>query len=276
MPNIRLDDSRRSCSSKLCVAVFLLLVCLGSTVAAAAPRTQDDAERKRAFQLFKDGKYVDALPLFEKLASTAPDDSQVIETLGFLVFTQSGFLKDPEALKQARLRGRGLLARAQKMGANDDFLKAMLAAVPEGGGDDTTFSTRKEVEDAMRKGEAAFAKGNYDEAIKSYQLALLFDPNQYEAALFTGDVYYKSDRQDKAGDWFQRAIAINPDRETAYRYWGDSLMKQGKMNEARDQFIEAFIADPYNRLARTGFAHMGPGRRHSARQRWFRGWPRTA
>ncbi len=252
----RLDLELR-CLLNLCFAVSLVLTCLTTAFATVTMANQDDAERKRAFQLFKDGKYVEALPVLEKLAAATPNDREVIETLGFLVLTQSNYLKDSETRKQARVRGRELLARAEQMGANDDFLKYLLATVPENGGGDTTFSTKKEVDDAMRNGEAAFAKGNYDEAVKSYQLALLFDPNQYEAALFTGDVYYKSDRQEKAGEWFQRAIAINPDRETAYRYWGDSLMKQGKMNEARDKFIEAFINEPYNRLATGGFAQWG-------------------
>jgi tetratricopeptide (TPR) repeat protein len=244
-------------SLNFCFAVSLVLICLTSAFAGVITANQDAAERKRAFQLFQDGKYMEALPVFEKLAATTPNDREVIETLGFLVVTQSNYLKDPAARRQSRVRGRVLLARAEQMGANDNFLKYLLATVPENGGDDTTFSTKKEVEEAMRNGEAAFAKGDFDEAVKSYQLALLFDPRQYEAALFTGDVYYKSDRQDKAGEWFQRAVTINPDRETAYRYWGDSLMKQGKMNEARDKFIEAFIAEPYNRLASGGFAQWG-------------------
>jgi len=58
------------------------------------------------------------------------------------------------------------------MGANDNFLKYLLTTVPENGGDDTTFSTKKEVEEAMRNGEAAFAKGNLDEAVKAVRRAL--------------------------------------------------------------------------------------------------------
>ncbi len=244
-------------SLDFCFTVSLILTCLTSAFAAVASTNQDEAERKRAFQLFQDGKYMEALPAFEKLAATIPNDREVIETLGFLVVTQSNYLKDPATRRQSRVRGRELLARAEEMGANDNFLKHLLATLPENGGDDTTFSAKKEVEDAMRNGETAFARGDYDEAVKSYQLALLFDPNQYEAALFSGDVYYKADRQGKAAEWFQRAVTINPDRETAYRYWGDSLMKQGKMNEARDKFIEAFIAEPYNRLAAGRFAQWG-------------------
>ena len=99
-------------------------------------------------------------------------------------------------------------------------------------------STKKDVDEAMREGEAAFAKGEFPKALENYQRALLLDPKLYEAALFIGDIYFKSAEQDKAGEWFARAIEINPDRETAYRFWGDSLMKQGRVTEAGDKFVE--------------------------------------
>ena len=59
------------------------------------------------------------------------------------------------------------------MGANDNFLKYLLATVPEDGGDDTTFSTKKEVEEAMRNGEAAFAKGDFDKAVKEHPYVIV-------------------------------------------------------------------------------------------------------
>ena len=253
MVNNRLPKFRGFVNS--CVVVSLLLACLTATLPVARGGQQDDAERKRAFHLYKLGNYNEALPVFEKLAAATPNDREVVETLGLLVLGQAIYLKDATARKQARLRAREILVRAEKLGADDALLKTMLASIPADGGDDVSFSTKKEVDEAMRDGEAAFAKGNYAKATEAYQLALLFDPKLYEAALFTGDAYWRMGQSEVAGDWYAKAIAINPDRETAYRYWGDVLMKQGKTIEARDKFIEAFIAEPYNRLARNGFTH---------------------
>lgn len=233
------------------ILATLLLGFLLLTPSITIFAAQDDEERRRAFQLFKDAKHTEALPLFEKLAATYPNDPEVIETFGLLVMTQTSYLKDADARKQARIRGRELLLRAQKLGANSTLLKVMLERPVDV--DDSTFSTKKEVDDAMREGEGAFSSGNFPKAIEMYQRALLLDPTLYEAALFMGDVYFKTADQVKAGEWFARAIAIDPDRETAYRYWGDSLMKQGRMTEAQDKFVEAFIAEPYSRLARAGF-----------------------
>ena len=236
---------------KIGILVFLLLASFATATA------QDDPDRKRAFQVYGEGKYMDALPLFEQLALKYPEDPAVIENLGMLVFTQSAYLKTPEERKSARKRGRALLVQAQKLGANSTMLKALVEGIAPDGGEEGSFSPKQEIDEAMHEGEAAFAKGDFAKAIEMYQRALMLDPKLYEAALFTGDVYYKSADQIKAGEWFARAVAINPDRETAYRYWGDSLMKQGKVTEAGEKFVEAYIAEPYNRLARAGFVNWG-------------------
>src|SRR5689334_14265799 len=235
--------------------IGILVLLLAASVVTATG--QVDQDRQRAFQLYHDGKYVEALPLFEQLALKYPDDPAVIENLGMLVFTQSAYLKTPEERKSARKRGRALLVQAQKLGADDTMLSALIAGIAPDGGDDGSFSAKKEVDEAMHEGEAAFAKGDFPKALESYQRALLLDPTLYEAALYIGDVYFKTAEQVKAADWFGRAVKINPDRETAYRYWGDSLMKQGKVTEAGDKFVEAYIAEPYNRLARAGFVSWG-------------------
>jgi tetratricopeptide (TPR) repeat protein len=256
MDNALKTDAKGKGWFKILSTMFLIGLFLWPT-SHATFGAQDDAERRRAFQLYKEAKFPEALPLFEKLAVSYPNDAEVIETLAFLVLGKATYLKDAPGRKEARKQARKLLLRAEKLGANDPVLKSMLATIPADGGDDTSFSTKKEVEEAMREGEAAFAKGDFPKAIEMYQRALLFDPNLYEAALFTGDVYYKSAEQRKAGEWFARAIAINPDRETAYRYWGDSLMKQGRVTEAGDKFVEAYIAEPYSRMARAGIVNWG-------------------
>lgn len=236
--------------STLLVGLFLLAI-------SPAVNAQVDEDRRRAFQLYKDAKYVEALPLFEKLAVAYPEDRDVIENLGLLVITQSYYLKEPAARKEARRRGREILLRAQKLGAENALLSAMIANVPPDGGDDTSYSTKKEVNDAMREGESDFAKGDYSKALEAYQRALLLDPALYTAALFIGDVYFATAEQRKASEWFARAVEIDPHRETAYRYWGDSLIKQGRVTEAGDKFVEAYIADPYNRLTQAAFSNWG-------------------
>jgi len=122
--------------------------------------------------------------------------------------------------------------------------RVLLASLPEDGSE-VPFSNRKEVDAAMQRGEAAFANGEWDNAIKQYTLALDLDPKLYLAALDLGDTYFRLKEMDKAGQWFAKAIEINPNQETAYRYWGDALLSQGKMKEAREKFIQGLVAYPY-------------------------------
>src|SRR5215211_6683585 len=157
-------------SPKIGILVLLLLASVVNTAA------QDDSERQRAFQLYRDAKYVEALPLFEQLALKYPEDPAVIENLGMLVFAQSAYLKTPEERKTARKRGRALLVQAQKLGTNSALLTALIEGIAPDGGDDGSFSSKKEVDEAMHEGEAAFAKGEFPKAIEMYQRALLLDP----------------------------------------------------------------------------------------------------
>jgi tetratricopeptide (TPR) repeat protein len=235
----------------------LLLVIIVLPTSSTVFAVQDDPERQRAFVLFNEWKLSEALPLFEKLAVRYPEDPQVLETYGMIMIWHTPYLKDADARKEARRRGRELLLKAQRAGSNTALLKTMIESIPPDGGGDEKFSSKKEVDDAMREGEAAFARNDMPKALEFYQKALLLDPTMYEAALYTGDVYYKTADQKKASEWFGRAVAINPDRETAYRYWADSLMKQGRVTEAGDKFVEAYIAEPYSRLARAGFLNWG-------------------
>jgi Tfp pilus assembly protein PilF len=238
------------------VAVFAILLTLlgGSLFSAQAvsPQTpiptapKDDPERKHAFEVYKDGRMVEAMPLFEKLAATYPKDAVVWECWGVSILGYSQTLDDPEPRKKARLRARATLLRAKDLGDNSNLLQTLLAGLPEDGGN-LTYSPRQEVNEVMQRAEADFARGDLDKAADSYIQASLLDPNLYEAPLFTGDAFYKQHKPGSAGEWFKRAIQINPNRETAYRYWGDALVSQGDMQAAREKFIQGVIAEPYGR-----------------------------
>lgn len=109
-----------------------------------------------------------------------------------------------------------------------------------------------EVDTAVQAGEAAFAKNDYDEAIKQYSRAFEIEPNNYYAALFIGDAYFEKKEISHASQWYERAIQVNPDIETAYRYECDMLTKNGDFAKARVLAIQAVIAEPYNQVSWRG------------------------
>ncbi|MGB7922246.1 MAG: tetratricopeptide repeat protein [Pyrinomonadaceae bacterium] len=251
-------DSRRRHLASLFVSMLLLaglaFFSAPTRIYAQAATANDEAERQRALKLYTDGNWVEALPLFEKLAVSHPSDAAIIEGLGFMVISNSMHLKDAEERKRERVRGRAFLARAKELGSHHALLEATLEEIPPDGGGELTFSKRKDVDEAILEGEEAFKRREYAKAVTAYERALRLDPQQYDAALYAGDAYFQLNDPVKAGEWYARAISIDPDRETAYRYWGDVLMKQGKMPEARDKFVEAYISEPYSRLTQAAFS----------------------
>ncbi|MGZ8844514.1 MAG: hypothetical protein ACXW18_12685 [Pyrinomonadaceae bacterium] len=242
-----------------------------AAVTFASP--QDKTDRQRAIDLFDANNFIAALPLLEKAAAANPNDREVLSRLAFALFASSAGEKDPVARKKTRERVREILLKARSLGDNSAVTNMALEVLsrPEAG--QISFSKIQAADAALKDGEAAFVRGELDQAIAAYKRALDADPLLYQAALFAGDAEYKkaknstdarfrSDHFDAAGVWFAKAVAIDPNRETAYRYWGDALDAQGKMNEALEKFVEAVIADPYARDPYVGLTQWA--QRHRA------------
>lgn len=217
-----------------------------------------------AMRLFERHRYLDALPMLEKLAAKYPSDLVALERLGVCLIVTDNTLTDADQRKKQRARGRQLLARARDLGAHDELSDYYLSVIPEDGGSDIVFSNRPEVNEAMREGEKAFSRSDFDAAIKAYTQAMLLDPTMYSAVLFIGDSYFAKHQYPEACEWFERATKLNPDVETAYRYWGDALMRLDQADEAGSRFIEAVIAEPYNRRPWVGLKQWADARKIQA------------
>jgi tetratricopeptide (TPR) repeat protein len=241
--------SKRIRKGLILATLVVGLLTLRPPATLAQTQTQDDPDtalmRREALDLYRHGKFVDAMPLLEKLSSLNPNDYVVKEHYAYCMLEYSATLRDPEARKKARQQARALGLEAQKQGDQSDLLQT-LVAIPEDGSE-TKFSERADVNEGMKAAEADFARGDLDKAREGYQHVLELDPKNYEATLFVGDVYFKQRAYNSANEWFGKAVQINADRETAYRYWGDSLAMVGKNDEAREQYIKAVIAEPYTR-----------------------------
>jgi tetratricopeptide (TPR) repeat protein len=231
------------------VLLLNLFACLPPAIAQPHADASDQPKRQRAIALFNEGKRLEALPLLEELAQEDPKDSEVLVALAASLVEHAATLTDPEAAAKERFRARDLLQSAWSLGNTSPLaenLRQLLGELPANG--TIKFSDNPAVEQAMNTGEAAFARRDFDDALKDYAKALELEPANYTATLFTGNTYAKNNDFAKAGEWYERAMRLDPNIETAYRYYADMLAKQGDMAKSRSMLIHAAVAEPYNKI----------------------------
>ncbi|MFL6373153.1 MAG: tetratricopeptide repeat protein, partial [Pyrinomonadaceae bacterium] len=236
------------------MAVALSASVLALTLCLSIAAQNDDVEGLKAQgrALVEKQNFIDALPIYEKLAKLAPKDSEVFRNLGFALLSQAANTRDEASAKQLRVRARDTFILARDLGDTSLMVGGIIDGLPADGSPGAGFSDNAAANKTMEEAEALFTQGKLDDAFKAYQKALALDPRCYLAAVFSGDVMLQSGKFDEAEKWYQRAISIDPYKETAYRYSATPLMKQQKYDQARDRYVEAFIVDPYNKLARSG------------------------
>ena len=235
----------RNCVLGLVVDLCLLPGVVAQTGADAAYH----AKREKAESFLRQGKRLEALPLLEELVKTNPKDDAMLVALAACLVDYAATLSDQESAGKERLRARNLLDKAWDLGNTSTLamnLSELLRQLPESGA--IKFSDNPQVEQAMRAGEAAFSRRDFDEALRNYSHALELEPNNYSAVLFTANTYDKQNGWAKGAEWYERAIQLEPNVETAYRYYADMLAKQGEMAKARIMLIHAAVAEPYNRM----------------------------
>jgi len=219
------------------------------TNAQAGPDAVYQVKRQKAADLFSQGKRLEALALLEELVQANPKDDAMLVALAACLIDHAATLTDQETAARERFRAKDLLDRAWNLGNTSPLalnLSQLLGQLPASGA--IKFSDNLAVEQAMRAGEAAFARRDFDEALEDYSKALELEPKNYSAALFIGNSYDKQNQFAKGAEWYEQAIQFDPNVETAYRYYADMLAKEGDMAKARAMLIHATAAEPYNRI----------------------------
>lgn len=222
----------------------------GGDAAKAAGAKED---RRKALQLSDEHRDLEALPLLEALAKADPMDRLIRERLAVVLVTKALAVKREEAPALLR-RARSILIALKETGPMSEVAEVLVETLPVDGGI-PKHSDRADVEAAMKRGEAAFARRDFLEAREAYRKALKLDPRLYTAALFVGDAYFVEGRLPEAATWFTRAVIIDPNREVAYRYHGDALIKAGMRADARSKYLDAVIAEPYSRRPWDALGH---------------------
>jgi hypothetical protein len=104
------------------------------------------SRRAQAFAFYDSNKFVDALPLLERLHAEKPEDVAVLARLSFATLAHSATLPDASEQEQERVRARKLADEAKAAGDDSNLIKIVLA-VPEDGGE-MSFAGTAEVQAA--------------------------------------------------------------------------------------------------------------------------------
>jgi tetratricopeptide (TPR) repeat protein len=226
-------------------------VCLCVAIACPvwAGQAQEN-EAAKANELWDAGKHVDALPLYEDLAKTYPNEQLYQTRLVGCLDAAALQTSDPAQRKALLTRVRDTARRAVQLGDKSNVMQMMANIDPDA---PETFAQGSPAQALMNEAEKAFAAGDYQTAMTKYVAAAAADPHLYVAALYAGDAAFHQHDLPTAAQWFARAIAIDPNRETAYRYWGDAILQYGNDPEAaKNKFIDAIVTEPCNRLSWQG------------------------
>lgn len=228
---------------------FCFVILTTFIVSPAQETAPSNLEYQKALELIQQNKFVEALPLLEKLAPTNPNSSDFWANYSFALYARSQTLATPEDRRRTRLASKNAAQKAWDLGSRKSLVLELIETIPDDGGADDKFTENPKVDEALREGEAYFGRGEYEKALAAYERAHKLDPKNYEAIVFAGDTFYARKKFAESEPWFAKAAALEPDRELAFRFWGDALMAQGKVEAARHKFIDALIAEPFSRLS---------------------------
>jgi lipoprotein NlpI len=98
-----------------------------------------------------------------------------------------------------------------------------------------------DVNDLLKKGRAALAKGQAKEALELANKAVAADPKNAEAHLFRGIVHETLDEHTEAIADFDKVVVLNPKAASAYDHRGSEHFKLGHIAESLadfDRFLE--------------------------------------
>ena len=105
--------------SRISIALALLVTVVGVAFPQAAQSAEatleEDPQYRQALELYRQGKFLDALPLFEKLVEHRPSDIKVREGWAWCMFESAVANSDPEQRKQIRARARTIAVQPKNL-----------------------------------------------------------------------------------------------------------------------------------------------------------------
>jgi tetratricopeptide (TPR) repeat protein len=186
------------------------------------------------------GKYVDAIPEWNKALALSPDDARAHNSFG-LSLARAG--KTDEAIAQYR---KALAVKPHYSAAHNNLGVALTA---QGNFDEAVAQYRQAIEDHPGNAEAhnnlghtLAQQGHLDEAVLEYEAVLAIRPDFAEAHNNLGVALSTQGHLDEAVGHYRKAIDEDAHFADAYNNLGAALARQGNFEEAIAQFGKALAA----------------------------------
>lgn len=108
------------------------------------------------------------------------------------------------------------------------------------------FVSAQSLRTKINDGNDKYSEEQYEEALNSYQDALIDDPQSAIAHFNRGDAFYKMEKYDQALEEYQKALSakdINMEAKIHYNI-GNTFFKQDKLQESIESYIISLDLNP--------------------------------
>lgn len=109
-------------------------------------------------------------------------------------------------------------------------------------------------EEVKAKGNAAFAAGNFNEAVEHFSEAIKLSPSNHVLYSNRSAAYASLHQYDKALDDAQRTVELKPDWSKGYSRLGAAFVGLGRFDDAVSAYKKGLDIDPNNEALKSGLA----------------------
>lgn len=116
----------------------------------------------------------------------------------------------------------------------------------------SSFIFAQSLRTKINEGNEKYSEEQYEEALNSYQDALIDDPQSSIAHFNRGDAFYKMEKYDQALEEYQKALSakdINMEAKIHYNI-GNTFFKQDKLQESIESYIISLDLNPNDNEAK--------------------------
>ncbi len=205
--------------------------------------------------LARQGRFDEALTLFSQALSFSREQPELYYNIGKIFLIK----KMPKEAEQSFLNALSFDSNHQDaylqlgnlyegQGRLEEALGAFIRSVEVDPRTPGGISANRKI--PLLQGTILVQKGRLDEALKIYEEALTFSPEQAAIFFNMGTIYLQLGNGQKAIEVFLKTIEQNPKNQQAYLYLGSLFEQQGVLEKANRFYEEAVQVDPKSTLGK--------------------------